>query len=162
MTVGIENYGCAGTLTIGTVLLNCPAWDIPDLSPLWIEAAQRGRDRIIPGVAGVLAYRRRLDVTTHALRILISGDVEPDGTPYADAVIGLELNVELLRSSVVDPTNVGDGTRAATLTMPSGATRTADVHVTGLRVSSTRADPHHRHALLVGALQVSIPTGRFA
>lgn len=161
MTVGLENVGCTGTLTIGGVLLNTSRWDIPDLSPLWIEAAQRGRDRIIPGSAGVLAYRRRLDVTTHALRILISGDVDEAGAPVADAMIGLEQNVADLRTTVVDPTNVGDGTRAATLVLPSGATMTADVHVTGLRVSSTRG-ANRKHALMVGALQVSIPAGRFA
>lgn len=162
MTTGLENTGCTGTLQIGTVVLSCPAWDITDLTPLWVETTVRGGDRLIPGAAGVRPFRRRVTVTTHALPMLISGDVDPLGVVNTDAWVGLEENLADLWTNVVAPTNTGDGTRAAILTMPSGATRTANVHVLGLRVGSTRGEPHRHHAVVRASLQISIPAGRFA
>ena len=161
MDPGLNGYGCTGNLTIGGIDLNCPAWDITDLTPLWAEFDVRGDDRLLPGVAGVIPYRRRLDVTTHALAMLISGDVDRFGAVNANAWIGLEQNVAYLRANVVNPTNVGNGTRAAVLTMPSGATRNADVHALGLRVSSA-VGARSEHALIKAVLQISIPAGVFA
>lgn len=161
MARGLQGVGCTGTLTIDGVLLNTPAWDLTDLTPLWVEATVRGGDRLLPGVAGVIPYRRRLDVTEHALPMLISGDVDEAGADQANAWIGLEANIETLRSTVIEPTNVGDGTRPATLTLPSGLTRTADVHVLGLRVSGA-VGAGSSHALVRAVLQISVPAGRFA
>lgn len=157
----IANYGCTGILTINSIALNCPAWDIADLTPLWIEASQRGQDRLLPGVAGVIPYRRRLTVTEHVLEIVIVGDSTSTGTPVADAWDGLQANVEALRAGVVDPTNTGDGTRSATLLMPNGATRTASIHVLGMRVARVEG-ADGVFSVLNGALTISIPTGRFA
>lgn len=156
----ITNYGCTGTLTIGGVLLNCPAWDIPDLTTLWIEAAQRGDDRLIPGVAGVIPYRRRLTTTEHTLAMVIVGDSTSGGVLVTNAWQGLEANVGYLRDYVVDPTNIGDGTRFAILTLPSGAVRTANIHVTGMRVSSAEG-ADGLFTVLNAAMTISIPTGRF-
>lgn len=158
--LGLSGYGCTGTLTINAISLNCPAWDITDLTSLWAEVAQRGEDRRIPGVAGVIAYRRRNDVTEHSLAMVISGDVDSTGAPYANPWVGLETNIAALRTNVVDPTNLTDGTRPAILTMPSGATRTANVHVLGLRLSEAQGvDGVHAYAF--AALTVSIPLGAF-
>lgn len=160
MARGLNGYGCTGTLTIDGVLLNTPAWDCTDLTTLWVEATVRGGDRLLPGVPGVIPYRRRLDVTTYALPMLISGDVDQDGTDYPNAWVGLETNMDVLWSDVVAPTNTGDGTRPAVLTMPSGLERTADVHVLGLRVSSA-VGASTDHALVRAVLQLSVPAGRF-
>lgn len=157
---GLTGYGCTGTLTIDGVLLNTPAWDATDLTTLWVEASVRGGDRLLPGVAGVIPYRRRLDVTEYALPMLVSGDVDENGDDYADAWVGLETNLQWLWSNVVEPTNTGDGTRPATLTMPSGLERVADVHVLGLRVSSA-VGAATRNALVRAVLQISVPAGRF-
>lgn len=155
------NYGCMGTLTIGSTSMNCPAWDLSDLSPLWIDNQQRGQDRLLPGVAGVIPYRRRLTVSEHVLEMVIVGDTTPGGAAIADAWEGLQANVEILRANVVDPTNVGDGTRAATLTMPNGTTRTANIHVLGMRVAKIEG-AEGAYSMMNGALTISIPTGRFA
>lgn len=157
---GLANYGCTGNLTIGGVDLNGPAWDIPDLTPLWIEATQRGEDRLIPGAIGVLAYRRRLTVTEHSLAMVIIGDMDRTGNPVADAWVGLQDNIEYLRANVVDPTNLTDGTRTGVLVMPSGATRTADVHVTGMRLSDL-SGADGVFTSINAVLMLSIPTGRF-
>lgn len=160
-TLGLVGYGCSGVLTIDGTLLNCAAWDITDLTPLWANFEIRGDDRVLPGVPGVIAYRRRMTVTAYSLNMFISGDVDRTGAPYGDAWEGLEANVEYLRSHVAQPTNVGDGTRAGVLTMPSGATRTADVHVLGITTGEVSA-AGSKHALLRATLELSVPAGRFA
>lgn len=164
MAKGIVGYGCAGTVKIGAVLLNCPAWDVPDPSGLWITGDVRGSDRLIPGAAGVLPFRRRRTVTEYTLDMVIVGMVDETGAEYEDALAGLELNLETLRVGVVEPTNTGNGTRAAVLTLPSGLTRTADVHVLGLDTGSLavrRVDGIATHARLLGSLTISVPAGRF-
>lgn len=157
----IQNYGCTGTLTINSIALNGPAWDIPDLTALWIETTQRGEDRLIPGAIGVLPYRRRLTVTEHTLGMWIIGDTDRTGAPNADAWVGLQANIEYLRANVVDPTNLTDGTRVASLTIPGGATRNANIHVTGMRIQGVDSDDGAFSAVNA-VLMISIPSGRFA
>lgn len=132
-----------GTLSIDGVLLHTPAWDLPDLGELWFPAAVRGSDRVISGLTGVLPYQRRATVTTRSLRMIITGVVDREGAYYTgsgdirvDHQRGLQANIAYLRANVVDPTNVGDGTRTASLTLPGAAEDddpiTAPVHVLGL------------------------------
>lgn len=151
----LEHTGCTGTLSIDGVLLNGPAWDLPDLTALWFEFDVRGDDRLLPGSDGVLPYRRRVTVTQHALPMIVTGAVDRFGEPYADAWVGMETNVAYLLTNVVLPTNVGDGTRSATLTLPSGATRTANVHVLRLAKGLVLG------GRLRATLDLSIPNGRF-
>lgn len=162
----LNAYACEGTLTIGGVSMNTPAWSVQGddtgqggLLALWIYTEQRGEDRLIPGVAGVIPYRRRETVTRHDLRLLVVGDVDQAGTPYADATEGLATNLAYLESNVIQPTNATDGTRAATLSVPGLSARSANIHVLGLV-------PQRHHlgssaAIFVGTLQISIPAGRF-
>ena len=109
----------------------------------------------------MIPYRRRLTVTEHTLAMWIIGDTDRTGAPQSDAWDGLQANIEYLRTNVVDPTNTGDGTRAATLLMPNGATRTANVHVTGMRIQGVDADDGVFTAVNA-VLMLSIPRGRFA
>lgn len=155
----IEGYGCTGVLIIGGIVMNGPAWDISDLTDLWFTADVRGDDRILPGVAGVIPYRRRTTVTRHDLTILVIGDVDATGAPHSDSYIGLETNISSLYTNVVTPTNTGDGTRAASLVLPSGATRTANIHILGL-VKQRQFLSDYQSAL-EATLQISIPAGRF-
>lgn len=143
-------------LEIDGVPLPSDAWDVLSLLPLWHGPQVRGSDRLIPGAAGVKAYRRRATVTVRTLELVIYGHVDEDGNPNVDVRAGLEANVAYLRANVADPTNVGDGTRTAVLHLPSGATRTADVHVVGFDLgefgpTSVRA-----------TLDLSIPSGALA
>lgn len=163
---GLNSYDCEGTLTIGGISMNRLAWGVfgdeegqGGLLPLWVQTEQRGQDRVLPGATGVIAYRRRETATRHDLRLLVVGDVDSAGAPVADHAEGLAANLAYLESNVVQPTNLTDGTRAATLTVPGQTIRTADIHVLGLvpqtyRVGSTGS-------LFIGTLQISIPSGRF-
>jgi len=125
----------------------------------------RGEDRLLPLAAGVIPYLRRRTVTRHSLPMVIQGEVDENGVPYPDVWAGLEANIAQLRASVVDPTGVGDGTRPASLVMPSGATRTADVHVLGLVLGRTQAGTNtltgNEGVGMLATLELSIPTGVF-
>ena len=159
---GIRYYGRTGTLTINSFLLNNRAFDVPDLTPLWMETDNDGDDVELPGADGVVPHQRFLQAKKVALPMLISGDCNAAGVDYSNAWVGLETNVGLFTAAVLLPTGTGDGTHPATLVLPSGATRTADVHVLGFRVGSSRGTGSGTHARTAGVLQLSIPSGRFA
>lgn len=148
-------FGCNGVLSIDGVLLNCPAWDIVDLSDLWLGGDIRGDDRLLPGVGGVIAYPRRFTVTRHSLPMAIDGSVDQLGQENADPWVGLQDHIEYLRANVVDPTGVGDGTRPAVLQMPDGTGRYADVHVLRLIKGDIV------EGRLLATLEISIPAGVF-
>lgn len=163
---GINNFDCEGTLTIGGISMNRLAWSVlgdefgnGGLVPLWVTTEQRGSDRIVPGAAGVIPYRRRETATTHSLRLLVVGDVNQNGVPNADARIGLAANLDYLESNVIQPTNTGDGTRAATLTVFGQTARSANIHVLGLIAREYRLGV--QQSLFVGTLEISVPSGRF-
>lgn len=146
--------------------MNTPAWSAQGdengqngLLGMWVLTTQRGEDRILPGALGVIPYKRRETATRHDIRFLVVGDVDQAGAPYADATEGLATNLAYLESNVIQPTNLTNGTRAATLSVPGQATRSANIHVLGLV-------PQRHHigstaAIFVGTLQISIPSGRF-
>lgn len=142
-------------LEINGVPLATPAWEIVDLSPLWEGAEVRGADRLLPGVIGVRPYRRRATVTVKALRMVIYGDKNLDGVVQADVRLGLWNNIAYLRTNVVDPTNVGNGTRTAILRAPGGITRSGPVHVLSPLKLGADLGPTSVRAVL----ELSIPGG---
>jgi hypothetical protein len=152
-----------GNLTLNGVPMKTRAWTCPDLTPLWLPPAVRGTDRLIPGAAGVLPFRRRKTVTQYALDFRISGISDMDGVMVAGTGNGpeefeqLEFNLHYLRQNVIDPRIVpnADGTVPGVLTMPSGDIRTANVHVLGFTVNARVAH------VLQGVLDISIPAGGF-
>lgn len=139
------------------------AWTCPDLTPLWMPTAVRGYDRLIPGAAGVIAFRRRRTVTQYALDFRVSGISDMDGKITGGTGNGpeefeqLEYNLDYLRLNVIDPRTVPnvDGTVPGVLTMPSGEIRNANVHVLGFTVNARVAH------ILQGVLDISIPDGGF-
>jgi hypothetical protein len=145
----------AGGLTINSVDMMQPAWQVMNLIELWLPAQQRGEDVVIPGVAGRRPYRRFVDATRRTLRLKITGDVDRNNTPQSNKFVGLQTNVDYLITNVVDPPTTGDGTRSLVLTMPSGS-RTEPVHVLGMEMSSYNETA--RWAL--ATIELSIPSGR--
>lgn len=128
------------------------AWEWLDLSPLWQMADRRGRDRVIPGGTNVVAYQRRPTVSERAIEGYIYGFKDVNGNAFADVRVGLEANVSFLQEEIEENPG-GDGTRVASLHMPSGAVRTADIHVVGLRLGAF--GPTAARAVWL----LSIPTG---
>jgi hypothetical protein len=146
----------AGGLTIASINL-CTTWvRVLNLVELWLPAGQRGSDVPIPGVSGVKARPRRDTVTRRSLRLQIAGDITYTGSTSGDAYERLQINLDYIRSALVDPSGGSGGTRSAVLTMPDGASRTEDVHVTGFDLVKYAEDA--RWAL--GVLELSIPSGR--
>lgn len=157
---GLINTGLTGQLTVSGVVLNGPTWDLPDLRAIWMSAATRGTDRLIPGVEGLRAKRRRRTGTLHSLPMYISGEVDPDGDPYdicdtpAEFMANLATNIDYLMINVVNqPLVPVDGTRAVSLTTPSGDTRTSDIHVLNLTAGNMRDDG----LAMLAVLDISIP-----
>lgn len=143
-------------LEISTVPLATPAWRILDLSPLWDGPQVRGDDLLIPGTAGVLTQPRRATVTRKVLPIAIFGEQDWEGNVYADPFTGVRTNLDYLYTNVFAPVGTGDGTRAATHHLKSGATRTANIIV----LSPLDVRPAGKHSL-IGRLDILIPDGRF-
>lgn len=163
---GLSNYDCEGVLTIGGISMNRAAWAVVGdeqgqggLLPLWVATEQRGSDRLIPGAAGLIPYRRRETATVHDLRILVVGDVNGAGSPVTNSAEGLAANLAYLETNVIQPTNLTDGTRSASLTIPGQTTRTASIHVLGLVPQVYRLNS--AGSIFIGTLQISIPAGRF-
>jgi len=146
----------AGGLTIAGISLTTTWCRVENLIDLWLPADQRGNDRVVPGVSGVLAQQRRDTVTRRSLRLTIAGDVTYTGSTSGDAFERLQINIDYLRANIVAPTGTTNGTRSAVLTMPDGTTRTEDVHVTGFELSSYAEDARWAR----GVLELSIPSGR--
>jgi len=155
----VGEYGCLGTLTISTHSLATPAWDIPDLTPLWFSAGSRGESIVMPGADGRRSNPSRLDEIEVDLLFLVNGEVDRLGSPYSDPWVGLETNLEWLWTNVLVPIDNGRGTRPATLTLPSAATRTANVRTDPLDLIGESIDDP---TLVEFNLTLTITSGRFA
>lgn len=149
--------GLAEYLTIDDVPCSTKAWQIADHTPLWNEAQVRGSDVLVPGIAGVIPQRRRRTVTSVSLPMMFWGDFDSDGTPATDVREQLWLNVAEFQELVIEPTGVGDGTRAAVLHLAGGHTLVGDVHVLGQLALGGLADGP---TAVRGVLDLSIPAGR--
>ncbi len=144
-----------GSLSIGGVDMMTPAWVMLDLFPLWTGADVRGGDREIPGTSGFKPFRRRQTATKFALPMIITGYVDQFDVPFTNPWVGLESNLDYLRTNVVDPPNSNPGTKPSVLTMPSGATRSANIHVERL-VEGVQGGPSRQCVL-----NISIPAGLY-
>lgn len=166
---GLYNYACDGTLVIGSVSLNCPAWMVGadadgegGLLQLVTTFEQRGEDRLLPNAVGVIPYPRRKTKTEHELRIVVIGDVDRFGVAAADHNAQLVTNLKYLVTNVVTPPGTSTGTRAATYTPPGSSALTANVHVIALQQTSYSLATGSDGAVWEGRLFISIPAGSFA
>ena len=143
-------------LQIGSVPLSTTAWRLEDSFQLWQGAETRGQNRLIPGAAGLRKKPVRVTETAYTLTLAIWGEKDWDGNKYADASAGLYANIAHLRSNVTDPTGVGDGTRTATLHLPSGATITAPIQVRRFRFVALNP------TTVEASMDITIPSGALA
>lgn len=151
---------CNGALAVTTPAfsLNTWGWMVQNLSSLWFEATYRGTNRQLPRFPGTIGYPKRLDPHEFALVFWVTGLFDASGVPWSNPWEGLEENLEDLWDGVVGPVTTGDGARPCTLTMPSGATRTANVQFNALERSSEITDASLVEFLLTG----TILEGRFS
>lgn len=163
---GLSNYDCEGTLTIGGISLNRPAWAVlgddrgnGGLLQLLTTVDLRGDDRTIPGATGVLPFRRRQTVTRYSFRFLVTGDVDETGAVNVNAKNGLVDNLDYLWTNVLTPPATSTGTRAAVWTKPDATTVSSNVHV--IRCEPTTY-AMGTSSIWEGRLVISSPSGRFA
>lgn len=164
MTTGLNWDVLTGRLVIDDIDMHGPGWCMGDLTALWGEAEVRSGSTIIDGAPGRRENEVLIDETEHTLGLKICGETNQDGDLYPDPWVGLETNIAYLRANVVDPPTVGL-TRPATLHMPSGAQRTADVQVLFLRLGEALGGYSLRSGMETAAhlatLRILIPAGRF-
>ena len=158
---GIVNYGGTGTLTINGVALNGPAWDIPDLSPLWGNRTQLGANAEIAGVAGRRAKRRRYGEMEFQLVGKVIGWADRTGAVIPSPEQGIISNIDYLVENVVDPVPDGGAeTVPAAVTVAGQPDRRADVQAEfvfgALRGVKTRL-----YVEVPFVLRLTVPGGRF-
>jgi len=144
-----------GSLAIGGVAMLTTAWTIPSLALLYDDSDVRGDDRLLPGAIGIKPMRRRATATRHSLPLLVTGYVTGSDVVVAAPYAQLGVNLRYLRTNVSRPTNIGDGTRTAVLTLPDGTVITQNIHVLGMHGDLLPG------ALWSGTLELSDPTGAF-
>lgn len=147
-----------GELTISGVTMHTYGWNVLDVRELWVTVERRGQDRLIPTVSGMRPKRRRITATTHSLPMVVSGLHTPEGVDIADPVARLaqfQENLDYLMDNVVADVPTVAGTRTATLTMPAGGTRSAQIHVLGITPGTWTP------AVMRATLDISIPGGKF-
>lgn len=128
----------SGTLTLGGLSMHTAAWGILDsLRPLYLPVDFRGENDLLPGVAGRQENPVYVDETTHQLRMVIVGHLNPAGVVYPDPDVGLDTNIGLLRA-VTDPPVSSTSTRTASLVLRSGAVVAGPVQPLGLRLGEAQ------------------------
>lgn len=151
------DYVCDdGDLTIDGFPLRCPAWAVYDLTGLWLPAALRGRNRIVPGAAGTIINPKRVTITRHSLVLGVTGGYDQTGAVNPDPWVGLEENLDAIIAAVFDPPVLPDVSRTATLTKPSGTVLTAEVQCFDLQ------EARGVEAVRVYTFEMELPMGEFA
>lgn len=131
------------------------AIEVRNLWVFWQPAEQVGRDVVLSGVDGALGRRRFETTTVHTLELVISGSAVVTGSPSSTLGANLYTNIAWLRA-LCAPTGSGDGTVAASLTVPATNTPlTGQVHVSNLKLG--RVVENGKWAL--ATIDVSIPAG---
>jgi len=116
--IDVEYAKRDGTLTINSLVMQCPAWAVFDVTPLWEPPDLRGVDRLIPGRPGRRALPRRVDESARSLLMVIDGSVDWNGAVWPNEREGLRRNLKQLRTFVFTETNAP---LPLTLTKPAGA-----------------------------------------
>lgn len=145
---------CEGTLTIGGVLLNTPAWTVSDLFRLWgTQIDYRGTDRVLPYSQGVVAYPRWKNGLRVSLPTIITGHVNSAGVAAVNPMSQLAANIETLRAVVVAPDPTTTVTRTISVLKPNGVTYTGTCVPLGLTPGSVTL------SVMRATLELLIPAG---
>lgn len=113
----------------------------------------RGRDRLLPGSAGVIAHPRRLAPVDFSLELVIDGHYTEDNAPVANSHQGVRDNIDSLRA-VTAPVTSGNGTRTVVWTRPNASTKTAACHVGPLIIGQSVGP-----GIVLATLDLSIAAG---
>ena len=112
-----------------------------------------GDDRDVPGIDGEAVRRRKRGPIWRNLPVVVFGDVDKDGVPYASARLGLIANLDEMFAAIMPPSD-GSPTRLLVHHLEDGSVRMSDCIVTGVD-GPAQVGPH---VAKVG-LTVKIPSG---
>ena len=126
----IKQANCHGTVSIGGVSMNRPAWAIMDVHQCWRRAPYRGGNLPIPYQAGGgIKLPRIKDAAERTFQLLVVGTISYDGSiSLLGPQVGLEYNINYLMNNLfayAEETGWFD----CTLTLPSGATRSGTIQL---------------------------------
>lgn len=124
-----------------------------DLSGMW-KVAYRTASIATPYAHGRNSYPTYMDELVIPFPGLLKGEVDSDGTPFADARNGLAVNYEEFYTAVLAPVDTGDGTRAVEWHKATGATWTGTVRVDNFDVRARDA------GAIDYTLTLAFPAGR--
>lgn len=147
------------------VSLHTHGWNFPNLLPLWRKGDKRGADRVISRAPGARGFPRRRTPTRYSLEGAVCGEVTQAGVANADPWVGLQVNLDFLHDELTATPSGSSGTRAARLTMPSGADFTANVHVLdlipGRSIEGENQVYGHHGVLALVTLELDVLSGGF-
>lgn len=153
---GLRFDTCTGALTINSVSMHCAAWCLSDLTELWAHnRPKRGENTVVDGLAGRAPNPLYPDQAHHSLPFAWTGEADMAGVGPANLYTQLQANVDYLLANVVDPSLAAPV--AASLIMPSGATRTATIQVVDW-LEGAHVVPH----FIEGTLEIMVIEGAFA
>ncbi len=154
---GLNSRTDTGALTINGVDMHTPAWNVLDCRVLWLAQDMRIENVTLPEpLEGDYPFAYKPASARHSLEMAITGFVNSSGVPYSNPWVGLETNIEYLRANLDTPPVAPIATFSASLVMPSGATRTAQVQVASLTIVD------FANVETAALLEIVIPSGRFA
>lgn len=146
-----------GKLTIDGVSCHIDGcWTCLNVEELWTANAARGGNVVIPGSTGRRSYAWRVDESIYTLAFVFSGENDHNGVAWDSPWYGLQRNIEYFRSNVVAPPAAPTATVSASLLMPDGSTRTANVQPRILTVAGGGG------SFVNGVLELVVPAGRFS
>lgn len=144
-----------GSLAINSIQLMSTRFQVLNLAELHGGGAVRGGQIVIPGQPGVKPTPRRRTAWTVDLQMLICGEDDGAGNAFADPVVGLISNLNVILNSVADPPTPPTVTRTAVWTPWQSTAKTFPVVVEEFTVGQ-QMNPSTCRA----TLSIMLPGGR--
>jgi len=152
-----------GTLTVNSASCFTSGWCIYDMSAVMDDAELRGANRLLPHASGTLARRRRRTLTRKNFPMAFTGLYDASNHRIASRSARPQQlidNFAAFRAAIGiaedAPAGVA-GTVTAVWTQPSGATKSATVHVISPFQWQLKLSP-----VATAVLVLELPDGRFA
>lgn len=147
-----------GELVINGLSGHTLGWNVLNVTPLYMPAAYRQANVVIPKRNGRRARRYKIDEATFELEMYLSGLSGPDGMFFGNRFEGLLTNLGTLREAWCIPPS--EATLPATIdNAPDGHTYTATngVQVLGIEQANDWAEPFLKKAVM----HLIVPDGFF-
>lgn len=114
-----------GQLSINGIRFMDPWIHTLGLHKFFVGGSPRGENAQVDGMPGEVPEAWTWDTTDYDLEVIVSGDLDPTGGAYSNAVQGMTSNLNYLRTYLWYPHTKW----ATTVTQPGSGTLTGDVQV---------------------------------